>query len=406
MAFPIEIKEEMSRTFDIRVIDWNSTTVEGIHASSLPADELSIQASKDYQFLDFEKEIIAKLPENLIWYFTQNPFPEAEFLYHERIREFERDEISKLAGKKVGKELEKLSSSISSYEEKLQLENQKLDDTISRLENLEAEHKARSAEMRSVRALERSIDSTNSKKLKHEDKIKEFRNQINSAEKKREILFKEKQSTYEAFHKSIKILKSQGVPPDLYKPEKADISILEKSIYWVPRLMVPLEIKSAQDEEDEKVNSFVMNLNLYNGNTELTCDGCGPQISTENYYQSLLAVEISPPTFVCTDCLKLFCSEHITFCQNCGKTSCLDHADICVVCAKALCNNCLVHDENTHEFYCQEHTPKLCQGCGKSFPPEQVSKCKKCESIVCDSCGRVKVKIKNEEVVARCVNCS
>jgi hypothetical protein len=170
--------------------------------------------------------------------------------------------------------------------------------------------------------------------------------------------------------------------------------------------MVPLVIKSTQQEDEEKINSFIFNLNLYNGNAELTCDGCGPQISTENYYQSLLAVEISPPTFVCTHCLNLYCSEHITFCQNCGKTSCLDHADVCVVCNQALCNSCLVHDENTHEFYCKEHTPKLCQGCGKSFPPEEVSICKKCESVICGSCGRVKVKVKNEEVVARCVLCS
>ena len=32
--------------------------------------------------------------------------------------------------------------------------------------------------------------------------------------------------------------------------------------------------------------------------------------------------------------------------------------------------------------------------------------CKKCGSEVCDNCGRVKVKIKNEEVIARCVICS
>lgn len=35
-----------------------------------------------------------------------------------------------------------------------------------------------------------------------------------------------------------------------------------------------------------------------------------------------------------------------------------------------------------------------------------MSNCKKCQALVCNECGRVKVKIKNEEVVARCVNCS
>ncbi len=405
LQFPVQIKEEMSRTFDLRKIDWNSTTIEGIHASSLPAKDLAIQPLTGYKFLDFDKEVITKLPENLIWYYTQNPFPEAESIYQERIREFERNEISKLAGKKVGKELSKLSTQISGLEEKLQTENQKLDDTLSRLENLEAERKARAAEGRSIRAIERSIDSTSNKQMRHEDRVKELRKQIANNEKKRQALFKEKQENYEAFHKSIEVLKSQGVPPDLYRPGKADVSIIEKSVYWVPRLSIPLSIKLNQSDQDT-VNQFHLNLNLYNGNAELMCEGCGPQISTENYYQSLLAVEISPPTFVCTTCLKLFCSEHITFCQKCGKTACLDHSEVCKVCEQSLCGECSAFDPNTEATYCPEHTPKQCQGCKKSFAPELLSVCKKCGTEVCDTCGRVKVKIKNEEVVARCVNCS
>ncbi|MCK5345514.1 MAG: ATP-binding protein, partial [Candidatus Heimdallarchaeota archaeon] len=170
LQFPVQIKEEMARTFDLRKIDWNSTTIEGIHASSLPASDLAIQPTAGYRFLEFDKEVITKLPENLIWYFTQNPFPEAESIYQERLREFERVEISKLAGKKVGKELTKLSTQISGLEEKLQTENQKLDETLVRLENLEGERKARIAEGRSVKAIERSIDSTSAKQMRHEER--------------------------------------------------------------------------------------------------------------------------------------------------------------------------------------------------------------------------------------------
>ncbi|MHA1994641.1 MAG: helicase HerA domain-containing protein [Candidatus Hodarchaeales archaeon] len=405
LQFPVQIKEEMARTFDLRKIDWNSTTIEGIHASSLPARDLAIQPVSDYKFLEFDKEVITKLPENLIWYFTQNPFPEAESIYQERLREFEREEISKLAGKKVGKELSKISTQISGLEEKLQTENQKLDETLTRLENLEGERKARAAEGRSVKAIERSIDSTSTKQRRHDDRTKDLRKQIANSEKKRQDLFKEKQENYEAFHKSIEVLKSQGVPPDLYRPGKADVSIIEKSVYWVPRLLIPVSIKEGPDSL-ENITQFHLNLNLYNGNAELMCEGCGPQISTENYYQSLLAVEISPPTFVCTTCLKLFCSEHITFCQKCGKTACLDHSEVCKVCEQTLCGECSAFDINTKAHYCPEHTPKLCQGCKKSFAPELLSVCKKCGTEVCDSCGRVKVKIKNEEVIARCVNCS
>ncbi|MHA1975398.1 MAG: helicase HerA domain-containing protein [Candidatus Hodarchaeales archaeon] len=405
LSFPVRINKEMTRTFDLRKIDWNSTTIEGIHASSLPAKDLAIQPLSDYKFLEFDKEVITKLPENLIWYFTQNPFPEAESLYQERLREYERTEISKLAGKKVGKELTKLSTKISGLEEKLQIENQKLDDTLARVENLEGERKARVAEGRSVRAIERSIDSTSTKQMRHEERIKELRKQIKNSEMKRQELFKEKQENYEAFHKSVEVLKSQGVPPDLYRPGKADVSIIEKSVYWVPRLTLPISIKESQDSV-EKATQIHLNLNLYNGNAELMCDGCGPQISTENYYQSLLAGEISPPTFVCTTCFNLFCSEHITFCQKCGKTACLDHSEVCKVCEKALCGECSAFDENTNAMYCPEHTPKMCEGCKNSFAPELLSFCKKCGTEVCDSCGRVKVKIKNEEVIARCVNCS
>ncbi len=402
IQLPVEIKEEMSRTFDLsRKIDWNSTTIEGIHASSLSAADLAIQAAKGFQFLEFDKEIITKLPENLIWFFTQNPFPESESLYQKRIRDFERKELSKLAGKKVAKELNRLSNLISKNEEKLEAENQKLDDAIIRLEKLENESRARVAEGRSIKAIERSMDSTSAKQMRHEDKVKDLRKQISTAEKKRQVLFKEKEANYEEFQKSIHILKSRGIPADLYRPGKADISISEKSVYWIPRLMVPLTLKDNGGEE-----SYFLNLNLYNGNSDILCDGCGPQISTENYYQALLAVEISPPTFVCSVCLKFFCSEHITFCQICGKTVCLDHADECFVCQKGICKSCSNRDPITNEIYCQEHVPKQCEGCKKSFPPEELSSCKKCGSFVCSTCGRVKVKIKNEEVIARCINCS
>ena len=406
LQFPVEIKEEMTRTFDLsRKIDWNSSTIEGIHAPSLPAADLAIQPVSEYKFLDFATEIVTKLPENLIWYYTQNPFPEAESIYQERLREFEKDELTKLAGKKIGKELTKLSTLISNSEEKLQTENQKLDDTLARLESLKAERSAREKEGRSAKAIERSIDSTSNKQMKHEDRIKDLRKQINNGEKKRQLLFEEKQEKYEAFHKAVENLKARGVPPDLYRPGKADVSIIEKSVYWVPRIMVPLIFKDYKEDPDI-IETFELNLNLYNGNAEISCEGCGPRISTENYYQALLAVEISPPIFICTTCLKPFCSEHITFCQKCGKTVCLDHADVCTVCQEAVCHSCRVIDDNTSEVYCEEHTPKTCKGCGKSFPPEEISICKKCESEICDSCGRVKVKIKNEEAVARCVICS
>ena len=455
LEFPVEITEEMIRSFDLsRKIEWNATTIEGIHASSLPPNDLSIQPMDGVQFYKLDKEIITKLPDNVIWYFTQNPFKEAEAIYHHQLREFEKNEVEKLAGRKVRKELSKLSTQISRVEERMEGENRKLDEIMIRLETLQAEKRARVAEAKSTKATERSIESSETKITRHEEKIREFRDQIKEIEGQRQDLMKEKETAYEEFHQAIAKLKSRGVPQDLLRPGKADVSISEKAIYWIPRLLVPTTIKNDNTEEGPE-KKLIINLNLYNGNADVTCDGCGTQISTENYYQALLESEISPPIFVCLECLKVFCSEHITFCSDCGKKACIDHSQECVVCKKPLCTACGVVDESTGGILCNDHswncvvcgkgfsektpykmghteqkpvceecepdylftcpqcgqieaksTAKICGGCGKHFCPDHMSACKKCQTVVCNTCGRVKVKIKNEEVVARCVNCS
>ncbi|MHA2224325.1 MAG: helicase HerA domain-containing protein [Candidatus Hodarchaeales archaeon] len=454
LEFPVVITEEMTRSFDLsKKIEWNSTTIEGIHASSLPPSDLSIQAMDGVRFYKLDKEIVAKLPDNIIWYFTQNPFKEAEAIYHQKLREFEKNEVEKLAGKKGKKELSKLSSQISRLEERLENENRKLDETIIRLESFQGEKRAREAEGKSTKATERSIESNENKIVRHEEKVREFRNQIKEAESQRQDLMKEQQSAYEEFHKAIELLKSKGAPQDLYRPGKADISIFEKAIYWIPRLLVPITLTNDR-LEDVPEKKLILNLNLYNGNADVICYGCGTQISTENYYQTLLESEISPPTFICLECLKTFCSEHITFCSDCGKKACPDHSQECMVCKKPLCTACGVVD-STGGILCKDHSwncivcengfsekvpykmgkteqkpvcsdcedeylftcpecsevesitnAKICGGCGKHFCPDHMSTCKKCQTFVCNTCGRVKVKIKNEEVVARCVNCS
>ena len=454
LKFPVEIVEEMTRSFDLsKKIEWNSTTIEGIHASSLPPTDLAIQPLDGIQFYKLDKEIVTKLPDNIVWYFTQNPFKEAEVIYHQKLREFEKNEVDRLAGEKGKKELSRLSTQIGRVEERMENENRKLDETIIRLETLQAEKRARIAEGKSSKATERSIESSEAKIARHEERVKDFRDQIKDLETQRQDLMKEQQSAYEEFHKAIKVLKQQGAPQDLYRPGKADISISEKAIYWVPRLLVPVSITNDNVEEPIE-KKLMINLNLYNGNADVACDGCGTQISTENYYQALLESEISPPIFICLECLKTFCSEHITFCSDCGKKACPDHSQECIICKKPLCTACGVVDskggvlcsdhswkcivcgngfsekvpykmghteqqpvcedcEKDYLFTCPEcgqieatTSAKICGGCGKHFCAEHLMACKKCQTVVCGDCGRVKVKIKNEEVVARCVNCS
>ncbi|MHA1968911.1 MAG: hypothetical protein ACW964_14045, partial [Candidatus Hodarchaeales archaeon] len=275
--------------------------------------------------------------------------------------------------------------------------------------------------------------------------------QLKDTEKNRQKLLEEQKETYTEFHKTVEELKSKGVPSELHRLSKSDVKISEKAVYWIPRLLIPVTM-SISDTEIEELT--LVNLNLYNGNAEIACTGCGPQISTEDYYQNLLVSEISPPTFICSVCARALCSEHVTFCKECGKKACPDHSMECSICKTALCRSCAAVSE-TGEFLCSEHSwtcivcsrafsnnisykmghieqkpvceeceegylfpcdqcgqinsqesMKLCEGCSKAYCPDHLSPCKKCNTLVCSECGRVKVKIKNEDVVARCINCS
>ncbi|MFW9853761.1 MAG: helicase HerA domain-containing protein [Candidatus Thorarchaeota archaeon] len=456
IIFPVEITETMSRSFDLSTkIKWDQTTVEGIHASSLPPEDLTLSPNDDFVFHTLDKEIITKLPDNLVWYFTQSPFPEAGNIYQKKLREFEVTELEKLAGKKESKAFSKISKDMSKIEERIETENQRLDETLARIEVLQAEKKARSAEGRSIKAVLRSLETADAKILRHEERKKELQNQLRALENKREEMIKEQKTEYAKLHQGIENLKKKGAPMDLYRPGKADIKIEEKAVYWIPRLLIPISFTIPASENDNGgiVVRSEIDLNLYNGNAELYCDGCGPEISTENYYQTILASEISPPTFICTTCLNTYCSEHISFCEECGKISCLDHDYDCLICKKKLCGTCRVLDTRHAEIVCKEHSwqcivcqgvfssnyefkntkeepvcedcapsyllecqecgkfntkdnSAICEGCSKSYCAEHLQQCRKCKTNVCNDCGRVRVKLKGEEVIAQCIVCS
>ncbi|MFX1535915.1 MAG: helicase HerA-like domain-containing protein [Promethearchaeota archaeon] len=386
IKFPIELSDEMIRTFDLaKNIMWNSTTVEGIHPASLPPKTLVIQPPVGSKFHELSKEFVEKLSANLIWYFTNTPIPEADKIYRSRLREFEQQEFQKIAGKKAPKGLSGVSREISSIEERIVNEKEKLEKALPRLETLQAELKAREAKGLSVKAVNRSIESSRSKIERHNEKISELELMLREAEKSRQEMMIEQKSMYDEFHIQIEKLKVKSTPRDLYRPSKEDIDIQEEVIYWIPRVIVPVSF-----ERDDIQNSIVLNLNLYNGNGEITCIACGSEISTENYYQTLLIEEISPPIFACVECLNLFCSDHVNFCSRCGKPSCLDHSLECSICGKGTCPSC----------------PSICTGCNQAFCEEHLFTCKGCEAWVCSTCGRVKAKVKDKEFIARCVNCS
>ncbi|MFX0062480.1 MAG: helicase HerA-like domain-containing protein [Candidatus Hermodarchaeota archaeon] len=386
IKFPIELSDEMIRTFDLtKNIQWNSTTVEGIHPASLPPRILVIQPPVGSKFHELSKEFVEKLSANLIWYFTNTPIPEADKIYRNRLREFEQQELKKIAGKKAPKDLSGISREISSLEERIVNEKEKLEKALPRLERLQAEFKAREDKGLSVKAVNRSIESNRAKIERHNEKISELELKLLDAENSRQEMMIEQKSMYDEFHNQIEKLKVKSTPRELYRPSKEDIDIQEEVIYWVPRVIVPVSF-----QRDETQSSVVVNLNLYNGNGEITCVACGSEISTENYYQTLLIEEISPPIFACIECLNLFCSDHVNFCSQCGNPSCLDHSLECSICGKGTCSSC----------------PSICTGCGQAFCEEHLFTCKGCEAWVCSTCGRVKAKVKDKEFIARCVNCS
>ncbi|MFW9996138.1 MAG: helicase HerA domain-containing protein [Candidatus Odinarchaeota archaeon] len=456
-TIPIEISQRMTRAFDLsKVINWDSAAVEGIHPSSIPPKDLALDPlASEYQFYDFPKDTIEKISKNIVWYFSNSPFPEAGRIYYSQIRDYERKEMEKLAGSKP-KAISRLSNQISNLEERYEELEEKKEQYLLRLEQLAADKKGLIAEGRATRAVERSIESARNQIEKIETRMEEFKQRIQKAEKQRKEAMQEKESAYDQLIKQMDILKKQTLPPDLYKPGKADIKIEEEAIYWIPRVLIHvLTEKNTGNIESSLRSSFFLNLNLYNGNGEITCGGCGQEMTTQNYYQKLLETEISPPAFVCTVCLNPFCSEHLDFCVECGKGACIDHigeceickisvcqqcSSTCVYCGKTICqqhtwvcstcgkvlcteepfNTCEVEENRlcrecsmTNLFtcstcgknLCEEHSA-VCESCGKRFCEIHLKTCRKCGRQVCSSCGRVKAKLKGEEVIVRCAECS
>lgn len=452
LEIPIEIGDSMIRTYDLtKSIDWNTVSVEGIHPAGLLPQELELAPLDDFSFNDLKMDIVDKLPENLVWYFSSSPFPEADRLYLAKLREFEASQLEKMGGQ--SKEFTKLTQDIAKYEERIEIEKTKVKEMEQRLEFLESEKSSKEAEGRSTKAIDRSIESSDMKKSGSEELIRELQDKIANAEKERKNLISEQTQEYEKFEKTIAQMKKKGTPPDLYRPDKSDIKITEDVVYWVPRVLLPITLT-----KDETEHSQIVNFNLYNGNADISCTSCGPTISTENYYQALLQPEISPPSFICNVDLKFFCSDHVGFCSNCAKTVCLEHTEQCaldkeqVVCSNCkitctscglvvcpehswTCDNCknvYCSNEDIHtcsdcinkdicldctpeilakcsqcdKMKCKAEHSKTCNGCKKTYCVEHLKPCKNCNELVCNDCGRVKVKLKGEDVIARCVICS
>ena len=105
----------MIRTYDFtKSIDWNTVSVEGIHPAGLLPQELELAPLSDFEFNDIKLDIVDKLPENLVWYFSSSPFPEADRLFLTKLREYETEQLQKLGGQ--SKDFSKLTQEIAKHE--------------------------------------------------------------------------------------------------------------------------------------------------------------------------------------------------------------------------------------------------------------------------------------------------
>ncbi|MHA2335494.1 MAG: helicase HerA domain-containing protein [Candidatus Hodarchaeales archaeon] len=280
IKIPIEISQVMTRAFDLsQTVNWDSAAVEGIHPSSIPPQDLALDPlSSDYQFLDFPVDKTAKIAKNITWYFTSSPFPEAGQIYQARIRDYEQQEVEKLSGGKT-KKVRRLSEQISNFEERFQDQVDRKKQYLERLDQLDADKRGLIAEGKSTKAVERSVQSVNNQIEKVDQRLENYKHKIEIFEKQRKDDLQEKEAKYENLKTRINKLKRQGPPPDLYKPGKADIKVEEEAIYWIPKVLLKVTANKKGKKKEVESFSFYLNLNIYNGNGEINCLACGPEIS-------------------------------------------------------------------------------------------------------------------------------
>ena len=451
-SIPLAMDVQHVRTYDLtKTIDWDNTTVEGIHPAALPPTDIKLEPVEGIRsYAEFPKKALQKVSSGMVWYFTQIPALESEKIYKKKLREYETQEIEKLAGKK-GKAVLRLTERVEKAQDNLNKAEEKLNSDVTHLETLQADKKALMAESKSTKGITRSIESTEIRIEKSKEKIPDLKDKLSDLENNLAAAREEVASETRDLERAVEEL-IRHPPGNIYRPTKKDIKIDEQTVYWIPRALVSVYLVRNGEQ-----NTETYNLNLYNGNATVSCRICGPGVAGGDYFEGLLAAEIAPPRFVCVDCLHTFCSTHSSPCEECGRMACWDHYVVCPIegCGDSLCTQCAVTCTTCGKDVCKKHfwtcsdcgakfcsdEPKVscskcdkmfcetcgtdkvvicpvcekdvcsdhiaqCDSCGKMICEEHLQTCKGCERNVCTTCGKVKIEIAGEQQVVKCAKCA
>ncbi|OLS27750.1 MAG: hypothetical protein HeimC3_02180 [Candidatus Heimdallarchaeota archaeon LC_3] len=434
----VEINQNIERVYDLSHADihWENTSVEGIYPSALGPKDLSpIPDPEIKKYLTLSKDLIKSISGQIIWTLGQTPILEAKEKFYSALDKYEKSSVQKLGGKNKA-QITRLTEQISkAQKQSYDIEN-KIGMIHSKLETLEADKINRQRENRSTRAQERSIESANNQIEKHNEKADELKQKIADLDSERDSLNIENKEQLNDLMHIIESMRSKGPTGDLFRASKNDLKSNEQIIFWKPRILVTFTIKKSVDDVSDPIT---VSLNLVNGNGPVYCESCNPKLSEQDYWESLLATEISPPIFVCFECMSLNCSIHSKDCSNeacqrilcvhhsnnckhCDNISCADHAKRCSVCDDFACTDhfWICHEDATvfcvdeesvdctlcDDKSCKDHSGTqyfgTCKVCEKTGHKSHFVKCNSCPKFYCDEhmkvCGTCKK--------ATCPNCA
>ncbi|MHA2102604.1 MAG: helicase HerA-like domain-containing protein [Candidatus Hodarchaeales archaeon] len=436
---PIEINQGIERVYDLSHTDilWESTSIEGIYPSALgPADLSPIPDPEVKKYLNLSKDLIKTISSQIIWTLSQTPILEAKEVFYSALDKYERSSVQKLGGKNKT-QITKLTDQISKFQKQSSDVESKTRMLHSKLETAEADKINRQRENRSTRAQERSIESANNQIEKHNEKLEELKQKISDLDSERDALNVENKEQLNSLMRTVEDMRSRGPTGDLFRASKNDLKLNEQIVFWTPRILVTFTIKKSDDDVRDPTT---VSLNLVNGNGAVLCESCNPKTSEQDYWETLLSTEISPPVFVCFECMSLNCSihsrdcsneecsrilcvEHSNNCKHCENISCADHAKRCSVCDNFACTDhfwtchedgaafcvdeelvdcplcddksCTEHSGTQFFGICRvcektghkDHFVKCLGGCRKFYCDEHMKECGTCKKPTCPNCA-------------------
>ena len=312
---------------------------------------------------------------------TNTPIIEAKKLFLKTLYEYEHSLFDQYTIGKNKLVINRLSEKISTYEGQLIDIEQKIGEQQYRLEILQADRMNRLKENHSVRSQDRSIEFTKTQLKKLTEKQSDLKNKYMKTLEEREQLIQSDKEVLKNITDKIAKLKSSGPSGDLFRPDKKDLTINEQIIYWLPRVSIYYILEKADGDYSDSLEA---NVNLFNGNGIIYCQNCNPNLNKRDYLEEMLSSEISPPMYVCNECLSTICTEHSHICNICQRIICSEHFNQCKSCKNGFCPDHTNICTNCQSFVCLDHQWK-CSHCLKSFCYEEQSNiCEICKKLSCN----------------------